>query len=269
MSFDSESRKQFQWKVLKDQFRTILHQFQQLANQWLQQSIKQMGLNSETFLAKKTTSEIHPNHIMAELKRLNYERAYIEYKIQALEHNIQIPMPEELHRRLRKTEMEIKFQKEFPCQYRTFQRQLKKKLREKPYQPNRKAKKSNDLDLDLPIWFTDPPQTKPRKRSVSFSNEIDKKLHRKPVVPTPQKKARTCNNIIKLIHGHGTNSLINKHGYFQPPFFTKEKVEQIVGHAINTKKYHQVRHALNQVQRKRKLGKAKDSHNKRKGKGNT
>ena len=267
MAFDSQKKREFQWKILKDQFQTILTQFHALATKWMDQVKQNMDV-SPKLLAKNNTGN-HPNHIMSELKRLNYERAYVEYKIQALEHNIQIPMPEELHRRLRKTEMEIKFQKEFPKEYRSFQRQLKKKLRQNPYTPNRKAKKTaDDFTLDLPIFITEKSQSKSIKPDKSIPNP--RKDHMKPTqnrVKTPsRRKEPSCTNIIKQIHGHGTNRMINQHGYYQQPFFTREKVESIIGQSITNKKFHQVRQRLNNENRKRKLGRAKSSHLKRNGK---
>ena len=267
MAFDNAKRREFQWKILKDQFQTILTQFHALATKWMDQVKENMDVPPK-LLAKGNTAN-HPNHIMSELKRLNYERAYVEYKIQALEHNIQIPMPDELHRRLRKTEMEIKFQKEFPKEYRSFQRQLKKKLRQNPYCPNRRAKKTvDDFTLDLPILLAGTSMKsstkqndvtpKPRKSHVN-----PPKTHTKP---PSRRKEPSCTNIIKQIHGHGTTRMINQHGYFQQPFFTRDKVESIIGQTISNKKFHQVRQRLNNETRKRKLGKAKSSQLKRKGK---
>ena len=266
MAFDNMKKREFQWKILKDQFQTILAQFHALATQWMKQVKENMEVHPK-LLAKNDTGN-HPNHIMAELKRLNYERAYVEYKIQALEHNVQIPMPEELHRRLRKTEMEIKFQKEFPKEYRSFQRQLKKKLRQNPYCPNRKAKKSSDdLNLDLPIFFNE------TSKSIKNSDESPPKTPPK----TPQKppkcltkthsrrKEPSCTNIVKQIHGHGTSRMINQHGFFQQPFFTRDKVELIIGQSISNKKFHQVRQRLNTETRKQKRNKTNASRLKRQG----
>ena len=262
MSFDTMSRRKFQWNVLQDQFRTVLNQFQEHAHKWLDQAKINLDDTEATVLAKTSKGVTHPNHILAELKRLNYERAYIEYKIQALEHNIQIPMPEEIQRRLRKSEMDIKFQHSFPKSDRSYQRQLKKKLREKPYRPNHTVKKTeDDLELDLPIFLNSSTPAKNRRAQTLEPRPVQKK----PPRTSAKKKEPSTGSIIRHIRDRGTNRMINQHGYFQSPFFTREKVETILGQTISNKKFHQVRHIMNSEQRKLKLGKAKSSHKKRKG----
>ena len=247
MAFDKKLRTQFRLRILNDQYKKILNEFQQAANQWLDLA-KQHCKKPEIGFAKP---EKHPNHVMAELKRLNYERAYIEFKIQALERNIQIPVPEELHRRMRKAELAVKFQEEFPKEFKNFQVELKKKLGKQPYRPKNVAKKqTSDLSLDLPISLQ--------------SNDSTDRVPETPCMARRKEPALTT--IIRSLHAHGVRRLTNKHGYFQPPTFTKEKVEQILGINISKNKFQQVKSRMNYHQKRRKLGKAKRSYNSRKGK---
>ena len=121
MTFDMKRQQEFQVKILRDQLSTCWTQFHETAQKWLQ-SVKAAAENS----VSAETSKIHPNQTMAELKKINYQRAYIEFKIQTILKNKKLPVPAELMRRMKKAELSVEFQQEFPIEFAEFTKQLRK-----------------------------------------------------------------------------------------------------------------------------------------------
>ena len=125
MNRDRKTRqKEFRKNILKTQLLSIGDKFRKSAKQWLDET-------KNIMLDVSAETKQHPNRLLAELRKINYERAYIMFKIDAVDKNQQLPMPLKLRQKMKKTEMEVQFQQEFPDEYQIFTSELKEKLRQK------------------------------------------------------------------------------------------------------------------------------------------
>ena len=72
MNHNKKVRKEFQLKILNDQLKTCWKQFLEKAQKWLCEvkDIAEKRVSAET-------KSIHPNQIMNDLKKINYQRAYL------------------------------------------------------------------------------------------------------------------------------------------------------------------------------------------------
>ena len=229
MSFNRECQRQFERKILQDQRQHQMEEFQQTAQQWLEAACKWMQNESNRSLsAKKDLShQKHPNQIMADLKRLNYERAYVDLKIQAMDKNQKMPGPKALKRQLREAELEIKFQKDFPAEFQQFQHKLQQQLRKKPFKTKPKLiklKNHDPLGLDL---------------NISLENHGHENIQKCSKSREPKTNIST-NVIIRSLQRHGIRHLQHKSGYYHYPNFTKEKVQTILGTAVSNSKFQKV-----------------------------
>ena len=154
-----------------------------------------------------------------------------------------LPLPMELKQKMEKAELSVNFQNEFPAEYATFTAELKKKLTSKPYRPVQKAAKRKNPDLNIPWNLTISEKETEKKR---------KKLS--PTIPT----------LIRAVHGHG-NTFKDHNGYYQPPLFTKAKVEKTFAIYLPIQKFQQLKKRLNSQQKRKKLGRAKSIKQNRKG----
>ena len=120
MTFDMKKQKEFQIQILRDQLKTCWTTFHETAQKWLEGT---KAISENRISAENKT--IHPNQIMADLKKINYQRTYIEFKIQTIMKNKQLPVPAELMRRMKRAELSVEFQQEFPLEFETFTKQLR------------------------------------------------------------------------------------------------------------------------------------------------
>ena len=194
-----------------------------------------------SFITPPTLNKMHPNQLMAELKRINYQRAYIEFKIEAMEKGNTLPKPIVLRRKMKKAELAVQFQEDFPKEYQHFTQQLKQSMTNKPYRPVNKSKQSAEIDLNMNLDLQTPKvQQKSRK------------------TPSP-----SITTLIRAIQGHGRVFKDHK-GFYQPPLFTKAKVERTFAIYISPQKFTNLKQRLNSNQKRNKLGRAKMFKNERK-----
>ena len=241
MNYTKKNRKEFRVQVLKDQLRTCMKQFHDKAQQWIDtvKSISEHSISAEN-------KRIHPNQIMADLKQINYQRAYLEFKIQAAEKDHKLPLPMDLKQKMLKAELSVDFQKEFPQEYKIFTSQLKQKLSSKPYRPVQKIIKPKNA----------------QKLKIPWRLEITDKL---PSKKKPKKPSPAVSTIMRAIQSH-ERSFKDHRGYYQPPMFTKAKVEKMFSIYIPPKRFIRVKERLNSIAKRKKLGRAKSIKKARKGK---
>ena len=241
MDYTKQNRKEFRVKVLKDQLKTCLRQFHDKAQQWINtvKSITENSISAEN-------QRIHPNQIMADLKQINYQRAYLEFKIQAAEKDRKLPLPMDLKQKMLKAELSVDFQKEFPQEYKIFTSQLKQKLSSKPYRPVQKIIKPKNA----------------QKLKIPWRLEITDKI---PSKKKPRKPSPAVSTIMRAIQSH-ERTFKDHRGYYQPPMFTKAKVEKMFSIYIPIKRFTKVKERLNSMAKRKKLGRAKSIKKARKGK---
>ena len=239
MNCTKKNRKEFRVKILKDQLKTCLTQFHEKAQEWLK-TVKAITENSISAEIKR----IHPNQIMADLKKINYQRAYLEFKIQAAEKDHKLPLPMDLKQKMLKAELSVDFQKEFPQEYQIFTSKLKHKLSSKPYRPVQKAKPKNSQKLKIP-WRLEITEVSPKKK--------------------PRKPSPAVSTIMRAIQSHD-RTFKDHRGYYQPPMFTKAKVEKMFSIYIPIKRFTKLKERLNSIAKRKKLGRAKSIKKARKGK---
>ena len=242
MNDNRKNRKEFRIRILRDQLKTCLNQFHETAQKWLKEAKDQNNNN-----VSAETSSKHPNQLMNELKQINYQRAYIEFKIQMVEKDKKLPLPMELKQKMEKAELSVEFHKEFPTEYSGFTQQLKKKLTSNPYRPVQKVQKSKSTKLNIPWTMT-----------ISEQSDMGKKKPYKKLSPS-------VSTLIRAIHGHG-KSFRDHHGFFQPPMFTKARVERTFAIYIPNPKFQKLKKRLNSMEKRKKLGRAKAIKRWRKGK---
>lgn len=178
MNFNKNDRKKFQIKILQDQLKSCWTQFHSKAQEWLEQ----VKMVADKKVPAGTGT--HPNQIMADLKKINYQRTYLEYKIYATQKNRKLPVPAELLRKMQKAELSVNFQQEFPSEYQQFTKELKKKLMSKPYRPIEKVKPTKEVDIP---W------------KIQLQNEN----HSPKMKKSAKKPSPSVTTIIRAIHGHG------------------------------------------------------------------
>ena len=240
MNVNGRARREFQLQIFKSQLKNCWQQFHQKANEWLQITKNQMEPK-----VSAETQKSHPNQIMTELKQINYQRAYIDYKIKSMKKDKKLPTPVKLQQKLEKLELSINFQQEFPKEFQQFTQELKNKLSSKPYRPVQKViKPTTNQELGFQ-W------------DLNLSTEnATKSKHKKP---TP-----SISTLLRAIHGHG-KTFKNHNGYYQPPMFTKAKVERIFSIYIPMPKFTQLKDRLNSIEQRKKRGRAKHYKIKRQG----
>lgn len=247
MNRDKTRQKEFRKNILKTQLFSIGDKFRKAAKQWLDET-------KNIMLDASAETKQHPNRLLAELRKINYERAYIMFKIDAVDKNLQLPLPLKLRQKMKKTEMEVQFQQEFPNEYQLFTSELKQKLRKKLHYPTMTAPRKNlnevnenlnwNIDLGAPIINNSNLTVRPNKT---------RKIH-SPCV----------NNIVQMLQNHGTQNLKDPRGYFLAPAFTKAKIEKLLGIWMTQTKFNHLKSKMNEKQKRKKLGQAKRDHQRRK-----
>ena len=241
MNVNKKNRKEFRIRILRDQLKTCWNQFHETAQKWLKE-VKSQNNNS----VSAETSSKHPNQLINDLKQINYQRAYIEFKIQMAEKDKKLPLPMELKQKMEKAELSVEFHKEFPTEYSEFIQQLKQKLTSKPYRPVQKAQKPKPSKINIPWRLT-----------ITDNPDMAKKKPYKKLSPS-------VSTLIRAIHGHG-KLFRDHHGYFQPPMFTKARVEKTFAIYIPNPKFQKLKKRLNSMEKRKKLGRAKAIKRWRKG----
>lgn len=234
MLFNKQNRKEFRQRVLRSELLSIGKRFHDTAMKWLEETKK-------LYVHDSAELKTHPNCILTELKRINHERAYIMFKLDSLAKDRTLPKPKNLRKKLRKLELEIQFQEEFPNEYLQFTEKLKEDIKSKPYSPVKKFIKSpGQMPLEWDLNLDD-------------SSTQNRMKNRKP-----RKVSSPCvNTLMQMIHGHGSKSFQNAAGYFKPPAFTKSKLAKTFGIWISQQKFQKLQTKMNNRQQKRKHGHAK------------
>ena len=235
MPFDKAQKRAFQLKILRDQLKSCCQQFHDATTQWIQavQNVAKNKVSAET-ITSPSLNKLHPNQLMADLKRINYQRAYIEFKIEAMEKGNTLPKPINLRRKMKKAELAVQFQADFPTEFNRFTQQLKESLTNKPYRPVIKTNKTAEVDINMNLDLQTP-------KTASKSRK------------TPSPSIAT---LIRAIQGHG-RAFKDHNGFYQPPWFTKPKVERTFAIYISPQKFTQLKQRLNSIQKHNKLGRAK------------
>lgn len=239
MSFDKRKKKEFQTRILRNELLTIGEKFHRTALKWLEETRKLYINNSAEF-------QTHPNRILSDLRKINHERAYIAYKISSLDKERKLPSPKKLRQKLRKMEMEVKFQEEFPDEYKQFTEKLRDGLKSKPYSPLIKAKRSKTCcQKDIPIKWNIPLG----KRIRFMKSKISKR-----------KTSADVNNTIKIINDGKSTLMNNNSGHPKLPMITKNKIENLLGISITNSMFKQFKNKMNK-QKLRKHGHVKRALN--------
>ena len=238
MVFSKKQRKEFQLKIFQDQLERCWNDFHEMAQRWLKGAklLAEQNVSAETI-------KTHPNQIMTELKKINYQRTYLEFKIKTIKKDRKLPLPTELHQKMLKAELSVHFQREFPSEYNQFTAELKNKLATKPYRPVQKYTKSKpnqNINIPWKLTLDDKPIKKLKKLTPSVST------------------------MLRAIHGHG-KSFRNHEGYFQPPTFTKARVEKTFNVYLPHSNFQNLKKRLNSIEQRKKLGGAKKIKKWRKG----
>ena len=243
MPFDKVQRRAFQLQILRDQLKSCCEQFHDATAKWINavQTTAKNKISAE-IITPPSLNKTHPNQLMADLKRINYQRAFIEFKIEAMEKGNKLPKPIVLRKKLKKAELAVQFQEDFPTEFHQFTQQLKDSLTSKPYRPVNKSIKSAEVDLNMNLDLQTP-----------------KSHHKTRKTPSP-----SITTIIRAIQQHG-RAFKDHNGYYQSPWFTKAKVERTFAIYISPQKFTHLKQRLNSIQKHNKLGRAKTIKSYRKG----
>ena len=230
MSGDKLKRKKLQERTLRNEMLSIGSKFHTKAMQWLNET-------RELYTEDSAELQNHPNSILSELKCINHERTYIAYKITALAKDKMLSPTQKLRRKLRKLEMEVKFQEEFPDEYKKFMKNMKQRLHQKPYSLNQRRKNTNGN-------LKNTPRHKMGRREPNYLPKGQK----------PSKNAQKSDNNMKIIHGHET-SLQNSNECDKHPEFTKENLEKILNIAISNEQFNKLKTKLIKKQKMKNMDK--------------
>ena len=214
----------FQKKILIDQRAHVLEQFQEATDQW---SAAKKSMTTNFQMTKKAFEDSDVNTVrlnkvsqLAELdlllQQLNFQRAWIETKLKNLEKNDGRPLtdPVKDQRQVQEMALETQFLKDFPVRGKSFIRKLKKLLAKNKMTVQSDLGKSSGLN-GLP---------KP-----SFA-KLKKSIKKQPNL-TPTK---TWNQSLAFLRTHpALDRLRNAHGNFEAPNFSKEAVEELLGHKVS------------------------------------
>ena len=173
------------------------------------------------------------------LQQLNYQRAWIDVKLKNLETGNVLTNPENDQLLVQQQALETKFLQEFPVLGKRFFRKLKKLLKK------RTITVASDFGVhnvgQLP---------KPKFGSL-------KKAMKSPKTITPTRTVKQLENFIK--NHPAVDRLRNADGQFMPPHFTKEAVEELVGHKVSCTTLTKVQRSLGLEPKKIKRRKRKSS----------
>ena len=214
----------FQRQILLDQRKHVLEQFQDATEQW-SQAKKSMSTNFQ--MTKKAFDDLDTHTVrlnkvsqLAELdlllQQLNFQRAWIETKLKNLENNEGRTLTDPVRDQLQVQEMavETQFLKDFPIRGKSFIRKLKKLL------TRNKMTVQSDMALGRGKNGLPKPSFAKLKKSIN-----------KQSAGTPTK---TWNQSVAFLRTHpALDRLRNNHGHFDSPNFSKEAVEELLGHKVS------------------------------------
>ena len=224
MNFPAENL-DFQRKILLDQREKILSQFKDATFQWAEQ---QKAINKQFREAKRAFDDADIQTLRLSkvteqkeydllLQQLNFQRAWIDTKLKNLEaeegHILTNPVKDQLQ--VQQLALETAFLEDFPVIGKKFLKRLKKLLKKNAMtvQSNFGAFTGRD-GLPKPSF-----NLKKAVRKVTAQNS------------TPTK---TCKQLEIFIRNHpGVDRLRNGNGDFDSPNFSKEAVEELVGHSVS------------------------------------
>ena len=185
----------------------------------------------KTFLKTQNTAELE-----VLLQQLNYQRAWLDVKIQNLESGNMLTDPANDQLQVQQKALETAFLKEFPILGKQFFRKLKKLLKQK-------MTVVSDFGIQKPGEL-------PRPKFASLKKSV---ISTKTTTPT-----KTVKQLELFIRGHpAADRLRDAEGNYVPPHFTKQAVEEIVGHKVSCM-------TLNKVQKSLALAPKKIKRRKRK-----
>ena len=173
------------------------------------------------------------------LQQLNYQRAWIDVKLKNLENGNALTSPENDQLLVQQQALETKFLQEFPVLGKRFFRKLKKLL------------KKNTITVASDFGVQKPGELpKPKFGSL-------KKAMRSSKTITPTRTVKQLENFIK--NHPAVDRLRNAEGKFLPPNFSKEAVEELVGHKVSCTTLQKVQKSLGLDPKRIKRRKRKSS----------
>ena len=216
--------KDFQRKILTDQRQKILEQFQMAAVQWSDHQ-KAMDKNFKVTKQAFDDTDINASRLVKVakaqeydllLQQLNFQRAWIDTKLKNLDSTdgdvLTNPARDQLQ--VQEVALETAFLKDFPVLGKKFLKKLKKLL-----QKNSMTVQSN---FGSHIGRSGLPRP-------SFN--LKKAVQKKSDNATPTK---TCKQLEIFLRNHpAVDRLRNKNGDFDSPNFSKEAVEELLGHDVS------------------------------------
>ena len=147
------------------------------------------------------------------LQQLNYQRAWIDVKLQNLEHGAMLTSPELDQFQVQQKALEMAFLKDFPVLGKRFFRKLKKLL----------GKNTLIVNSDFGVQK---PGELPKPKFGSLKKSIQNKRKSTPL--------RSVQQLEHFIRAHpAADRLRTKDGKYEAPNFTKETVEELLGHQVS------------------------------------
>ena len=171
------------------------------------------------------------------LQQLNFQRAWIDVKLKNLENGNPLTNPKDDQIQVQQQALEVAFLKDFPILGKRFFRKLKKLLEKNTLMVN------SDFGVQKPGELP-----KPKFGSLKKSIQAPRKS-------TPLKSVQQLEHFIRT--HPAADRLRNANGEFLPPSFTKQAVEEILGHKVSCM-------TLDKVQRKLALAPKNIKRRKRK-----
>ena len=210
----------FQKKILLDQRQDIVDQLKTATEQWTDAKKK---MSNNLILAKQASDEKRPvrlpkvnlpTELDLLLQQLNFQRAWIDCKLKNLEENestLTDPRKDQL--KVQQLALETEFLKDFPIMGKSIVRKLKKLLKQN------KMTVQSDLGSKQEDGLPKPTFSK-LKKSIRKGS---------PLTPT-----KTWTQNLAFLRTHpALDRLRNQHGDFDSPNFSKETVEELLGHKVS------------------------------------
>lgn len=170
------------------------------------------------------------------LQQLNFQRAWLDVKIQNLEAGSTLTNPENDQLQVQQRALEMAFLKEFPILGKQFFRKLKKLLKQK-------MTVMSDFGIQKPGEL-------PKPKFGSLKKSI---ISTKTATPT-----KTVKQLEDFIRNHpASDRLRDASGNYVPPHFNKQAVEEIVGHKVSCMTLEKVQKSLALAPKKIKRRKRK------------
>ena len=212
----------FQKKILRDQRQSIVDQLKTATEQWTDAKKK---MSDNLVLAKQASDEKRPvrlpkvnlpSELDLLLQQLNFQRAWIDCKLKNLEENDStLTSPRKDQLQVQQLALETEFLRDFPIMGKSVLKKLKKLLKQN------KMTVQSDLGMKQDNGLPKPTFSK-LKKSI-------RKGHLKDITPTKS----WAQNLAFLRTHPALDRLRNSHGDFDSPNFSKEAVEELLGHKVS------------------------------------